>query len=75
MMGKFPSYRIKNTIMRTFAKGVYCLTANALGAGVRQDAHFFAYTHEGKTAFLRQTGNKKNDAGHDVKTKMEKERD
>jgi len=28
-------------IMRTHAQGIYCLTANALGAGVRQDAHFF----------------------------------
>ena len=38
--GKFLSCRIKKTIMRTRAKGVYCLTANALGAGVRQGAHF-----------------------------------
>ena len=27
--------------MRTCVKGRYCLTANALGAGVRQGAHFF----------------------------------
>ena len=39
--GKFLSCRIKKTIMRTRAKGVYCLTANALGASVRQGAHFF----------------------------------
>ena len=36
----FPVER-KNTIMRTPAKGRYCLTADALGAGARQDAHFF----------------------------------
>ena len=43
---KVPFRPNKNTIMRTRAKGVYCLTANALGAGVHQGAHFFVQMYE-----------------------------
>ncbi len=56
-MGKFLSYCMKKNAplwMRTHAGGRYCLTAIALGAGVRQDAHFFTEAGQSNPASARR---------------------